>query len=193
MYTATSPSDHPDPASQLQALRAQSLWFETKSEENRARKTLLLSPHRVDTGDLRLEPLLSPRSLGQAQPLILVVDDEAIIAITLSEILIRHGYDVVWFNAAAEALSFVQLRSVDLFLSDINMPGMDGISLAAELLKRHPDCAVFLFSGRSHEPGLRQRIALLHSPVHLEAKPLRIPSLIATVRQLIPETNNEQP
>src|ERR1700709_1693096 len=53
-------------------------------------------------------------------PLIVVVDDELVVAITLTEILRRHGANVVWFTEPLLALGYFQTNPVDLLVSDIN-------------------------------------------------------------------------
>jgi CheY-like chemotaxis protein len=185
MHTAILGPDRSESAQDVQAARAHSTWLETKAAHNAGRIALLLTLRSVDLKDSRLEPLPSPMGFDPSKSLIVVVDDEPVIAITLSEILIRHGFEAIWFTVATEALDFIRVCHFDLLLSDVTMPTMDGISLAAELLNLRSDCAVFLFSGRSHEPEVRQRVSILSASIHLEAKPLRVEPLIATIGLLL--------
>jgi CheY-like chemotaxis protein len=188
MHTAIVGRNCSESALDVQALQAHSAWFDMKAADNAERLAFLLKLRSVDADHSGPEPLPSSIACERARSLIVVVDDEPVIAITLAEILIRHGFDAVWFTVATEALAFIKDCDVDLLLSDVTMPTMDGISLAGELLNLRSDCAIFLFSGRSHESEVRRRVSVLSSSIHLEAKPLQVESLIVTIRLLLAES-----
>ena len=193
MHAAIVGQDRSKTALDQQALEAHSAWFDTKAADNAMRIASLLKLQPVDGEHRRLEPLPSSIASGLARPLIVVVDDEPVIAITLSEILMHHGFDAVWFTVATEARELIKDCDVDLLLSDVTMPTMDGISLAAEILALRSDCAVFLFSGQSHESEVRHRVCSLSSSIHLEAKPLRVETLIMTIRLLLARSSCKRP
>ena len=81
-------------------------------------------------------------------PLVLIVDDEPLIAETLSTILAGHGLATLVAPDGPAALEIAQLIPPQLLLSDVGLPGMDGFSLALEITRRSPDCEVILFSGQ---------------------------------------------
>ena len=90
--------------------------------------------------------------MQQEKPcLILVVDDEELIEVYIHELLERYDYDHVSFDNGEEALDFFSKHtdSVDLILSDIKMPRMDGIELAAKAAQIKPNIPVILISGYS--------------------------------------------
>ncbi|MBM2811787.1 MAG: zraR 7 [Chloroflexi bacterium] len=60
---------------------------------------------------------------------VLVVDDEVELMSALCETLAGHGYDVVGRSSGREALEVLKEQDVDLLLSDLMMPGMDGVRL----------------------------------------------------------------
>jgi len=60
---------------------------------------------------------------------VLVVDDFKTNTIVFSGVLRRSGYDVLEANSGAEALSYFDGRTIDLMVSDFNMPGMTGAQL----------------------------------------------------------------
>jgi len=67
---------------------------------------------------------------------ILIVDDAKTIRLLLRMTLEAEGYGVLEAGDAQEALAQLDGRKVDLILSDLNMPNMDGISFALEVKKR---------------------------------------------------------
>jgi DNA-binding response OmpR family regulator len=70
---------------------------------------------------------------------ILVVDDEPLIAQLVAETLAAEAYEVETASNGREALEKIPLRSFDLILCDLRMPELDGMGLYRELEKRHPD------------------------------------------------------
>jgi two-component system, chemotaxis family, chemotaxis protein CheY len=64
---------------------------------------------------------------------ILAVDDSASMRQIVSVALKKAGYDVVLTSDGAEALEFARREAVDLVITDVNMPNMDGIALVREL------------------------------------------------------------
>ncbi len=69
---------------------------------------------------------------------ILVVDDERLFREMYRDALSRHGYEVASAASAQEALAALAADRTDLLLTDVRMPGMDGIELCAEALRRDP-------------------------------------------------------
>jgi CheY-like chemotaxis protein len=72
---------------------------------------------------------------------VLVVDDEPDVADTLADMLRRDGHRVSVAPGAAEARTIIAHGDVDLLLSDIGMPGEDGIAFHAWLREVHPELA----------------------------------------------------
>ena len=67
-------------------------------------------------------------SNGQpSKPRVLVVDDERVIADTLSAILSKHGFAVMTAYSGATALDLARVTPPDLLISDVAMPEMNGI------------------------------------------------------------------
>ena len=79
---------------------------------------------------------------------ILVVDDDVILAHTLSDFLERQGYNVEIAHSAVEALE-VQQRSgrICMALLDLMMPGTDGLSAMAQLRQVNPELSVIIMTG----------------------------------------------
>ncbi len=77
---------------------------------------------------------------------ILVVDDEENARIALSKILTREGYDVASAANGHEALTYLQARDVELIITDINMPEMNGMAFLRELSRIRPASNVIMIT-----------------------------------------------
>ena len=60
-------------------------------------------------------------------PRVFVVDDEHVIASTLSAILQMNGFSAKFFTSPLEALAVARAKSPDLLISDVEMPGLSGM------------------------------------------------------------------
>jgi two-component system, NtrC family, response regulator HydG len=80
---------------------------------------------------------------------ILIVDDERNTCDALAVILRREGHAVSSAASGDAALSCLQDFSTDLVLSDVKMPGMDGLSLLSRVKSQHPGLPVVMMSGHS--------------------------------------------
>src|SRR5438477_7659715 len=88
--------------------------------------------------------------LPQAPSVILVAEDEVIVRNIVCLMLQREGYQVLSAADGKEALELARQYqgTIDLLLSDINMPRMDGISLAEHIIQERPGIRVLLMSGK---------------------------------------------
>jgi two-component system response regulator AtoC len=77
---------------------------------------------------------------------VLVVDDEPSIRHVVSVVLNDHGYEPRAVATAAEALKEVAARPYDVVLTDVRMPGMDGLALLAEVRRLQPEAVVVVMS-----------------------------------------------
>ena len=107
------------------------------------------------------------------ESVVLVVDDERVIADTLSLILSKSGYNVLTAYDGKTALEIARSVPPALLITDVVMPGMTGIELAIMLVEVIPDCKVLLFSGQAATVDLLaaardigHEFAILTKPVH---------------------------
>lgn len=80
---------------------------------------------------------------------ILIVDDELSMREFLAILLEREGYEVVAAACAADALQAMSSSSFDLVISDVQMPGLNGIELLSRIKKESPDTAVLMITAFS--------------------------------------------
>jgi CheY-like chemotaxis protein len=85
---------------------------------------------------------------------ILIVDDEPSIANTLEIIFQQFGYDATVVYSGEAALAFVRSHQPSLVVTDVVMPGMNGIALAKAIRMSCPECPVLLFSGSADTKAL---------------------------------------
>ena len=114
---------------------------------------------------------------------ILVVDDEPLMCDIFSEILRDSNYRVLTAGNGKEALELLRVETIDLLLTDIIMPEIDGFELAAKVAERYPHIKIQLMSGFSENgnehlvsPKLLQQ--LLTKPVDLSLLLERVSKLL---------------
>ena len=86
----------------------------------------------------------------------LVVEDNAVVADSLSALLRQWEVEPRVYASAAEALALADLRALDAALCDIRLPGaLDGIALAERLQRQKPSLAIALISADINEATQR--------------------------------------
>lgn len=126
------------------------------------------------TVSLKEVPASGPESSTNAyRPVVLVVDDESVIADTLAEILNRSGYTGVAEYDGDSALETALLMPPEMLITDVVLPGMSGIELAISVRRIFPDCKIILFSGQASTADLLaaareegHHFTLLNKPLH---------------------------
>lgn len=127
------------------------------------------------------------------RPLVVVVDDEKRVADTLALILQTKGYAAEPAYDTASALEMCRQKAPDLVLSDVVMPGMNGVEMAITICRQRPGCQILLFSGQDETREILEnanrrgyRFELLPKPIHPE-------ELLTRVRNLIGPRDARQP
>jgi len=116
---------------------------------------------------------------------ILLCDDEEIVLASVSALLQRLGYSVVYANSPQEAIESAAAHDyrISLLLTDVNMPGMDGIELGKEIKQFYPDIKIILTSGYA-EDILHASAAELERFEFLQ-KPVPYDMLARTIRKVL--------
>ncbi len=111
---------------------------------------------------------------------ILVVDDDAAVRSTVAELLIGLGYGVHVAEGGAEALELLRADpAIDVLLTDVAMPVMNGLVLAREALRMRPSLPVVFMSGYANPYEVAGEAAGERTLEHLVHKPFRNSQLAA--------------
>jgi DNA-binding response OmpR family regulator len=126
---------------------------------------------------------------GARLPLVLVVDDERVIADTLTIILSRSGFDAITAYDGETALTLAKATPPDLLISDVVMPGMTGVELAIALTHAIPTCKILLFSGQAATADLLEKARASGHDFTTLTKPVHPTDMLTRVREslILPE------
>jgi two-component system cell cycle sensor histidine kinase/response regulator CckA len=124
----------------------------------------------------------APRPLRSGDGVVLLVEDEAPVRAFASRALKLRGYTVIEAENAEEALRALAdpALAVDIFVTDVIMPGMDGPTWVREALRARPNTRVVFMSGYSEE-SLTEERERIPNAVFLP-KPFSLSELTATVQ-----------
>ena len=112
-------------------------------------------------------------------PRILVIDDNAAIRELLRLVLEEEGYEVVEAADGAEGLQLYQAAPADLVITDLQMPGMNGLELLMALQRMVPTPALMAISGDREALTLAKGLTS-----YTFVKPLALEQVLAAVRNL---------
>jgi DNA-binding response OmpR family regulator len=136
---------------------------------------------------------------GNRRPVVLIVDDERVIADTLSIILKKNGFATLTVYDGKTALELAKDELPDLLISDVVMPGLSGIELAIALTKSVPECKILLFSGQAATVDLLAKartmghnFTTLSKPVHPKDMLRRVSEYLQAADS-IPDTESDVP
>jgi DNA-binding NtrC family response regulator len=126
----------------------------------------------------------APASRAGARASVLVVDDEAAVRRFATRVLEREGYRVVEASDGAEALDLLKdgQPSIDVVVSDIVMPRLNGVELLQALSATHPHLPVILMSGYATAALSELGIA---APCSILPKPFPAERLLAEVQRCV--------
>jgi len=120
---------------------------------------------------------------------ILLVEDEAPVRMFTTHALTNKGYTVIEASNGNEALAAIKEHGIkiDLIISDVMMPGMNGPSLISEIQKNYPKIKVIFISGYSEEAFSDTYNVDSHEDFHFLPKPFTLQQLVTKVKSLLEE------
>ena len=129
------------------------------------------------------QPTMTHRSSAQHRPRLLVVDDEALQQRALCEILVDQGYDVVGCTDPLVALGKLDQSTFELLLTDLQMPGMDGIELTRRAQAVAPDMVIVLMTAHGSIGSVID--AMKNGAIDYVQKPFRISGIVPVVERAL--------
>ena len=123
---------------------------------------------------------------------ILVVDDEELIRNLVTTFLSRLGYSSLTAIDGVDALNKMKENSIDVVITDVIMPNMDGITLTTEISKQYPDCPIMVITAFDEEYSAGTAISVgarefIKKPFSIEEFAIRLQKMIndsETLRRL---------
>jgi len=114
---------------------------------------------------------------------ILLIDDEAIALTNLSHVLRKEGYEVTACKDGATGLAALAQETFDLVLTDLKMPGLDGMEVLRRVQAEHPHVPVIMITGHA---TLDSAVAAMKAGAfHYLAKPFRLAEAREVVRSAL--------
>lgn len=151
------------------------------SAPGKGTKVTLLLP-RADRAPEAKPPRPSEARSGAGETVLLVEDDPQV-RLLVHEVLIDLGYRVLEASDARQALSILDHQSVDLLVSDVGLPGMNGRQLAETARARAPDLKVLFMTGYAEHAQVRS--AFLGAGMDLITKPFELDELGGKIREIM--------
>ena len=132
----------------------------------------------VETAESKPSPLM------RGSETILLVEDEENVRRVMETMLKRHGYEVLSSTSATEAIDIVERhpKAIDLVITDVMMPGINGREMAERLLKQRPKMRVLFVSGYG-EPTDALGGAFLQKPFTIDEMTHKIREVLRTSPQ----------
>jgi CheY-like chemotaxis protein len=145
------------------------------------RSAIAFLPSRSSSDDTRESGASSRPSNGHKRVTsILIVEDDTLIRMAVSDYLRETGYRVLEAASAEEAKTLIQApEPIELVLSDVNLPKLDGIALARWLAREFADVRVVLTSGDPRNEREAKSVAIFL------AKPFKLDLLSDIIKQLV--------
>jgi two-component system cell cycle sensor histidine kinase/response regulator CckA len=114
---------------------------------------------------------------------VLLVEDEPMVRSVAERALARHGYTVITADNGEDALEILAKNEpVDLLISDVVMPGMDGPTMVREARKSRPELKILFMSGYAEEQ-LRKSLDIEN--VNFLSKPFSVIELAEAARRTV--------
>jgi EAL domain-containing protein (putative c-di-GMP-specific phosphodiesterase class I) len=124
-----------------------------------------------------------PRSAAPSRGLVLLVDDDELLARSYARMLTTEGYEVHTRGDGQAAIEAIRAGAYDVVLSDIDMPRLDGLGLIECVRQHDQDVPVVLVTGN---PTLETAIAAVeHGALRYLSKPVEVSRLRATVADAV--------
>jgi DNA-binding response OmpR family regulator len=110
----------------------------------------------------------------------MVIEDDASIGGSLTQVLTQHGYDVRWQRTGESAIAAAAAQPPEIALLDLGLPDMDGVEVCRQLRASHPRVAIIVVTARNNEIDVV--LGLDAGADDYVTKPFRLAELLARLR-----------
>jgi CheY-like chemotaxis protein len=137
----------------------------------------------LDSFSVTQKPMLGK---GATMQRVLVVDDDRLVADTLTLIFERNGFAAKAAYSAEEALECSRMFAPHLLLCDVTMPARDGLSLVEDITRELPSCRILVLTGfYSNLKSVREQARKLSRPLGVLTKPCQPSELLREAAALL--------
>ena len=133
------------------------------------------------SGPVAPPPAAVPEQKGRTR--VLVVDDEASIRDLLTKTIGLAEYEVDTAVDGSTALGLIRTSKYDLLIADLNMPGMDGLTLIRQVRRVQSELPIVIITGFSSESSAIEAVNLGVASYLL--KPFGVPDVLAAARKAL--------
>jgi len=117
---------------------------------------------------------------------VLVVDDDRLVADTLTLIFAKNGFDAKAAYSADQALQCAREFIPHLLLCDVTMPGKDGLALVHDITRELPACRIIVLTGfYSNLKNVREQASKLPRPMGILTKPCQPSELLRQANAML--------
>ncbi|MBW2700841.1 MAG: response regulator [Deltaproteobacteria bacterium] len=157
--------------------------IEVYSEEGRGTSFKIFFPRASEEAKPLVKTTVDEAAGGQET--VLVVEDEEMVCRLAVKLLSRRGYQVLSATSPGEAIALVEQHEgpIDLLLTDVIMPKMNGRELADKITELRPEIKVLFTSG--YTQNIIAHHGVLDEEVEFLAKPYSLDALATRVRQVL--------
>ena len=132
---------------------------------------------------------INERSMSDKE-MVAIIDDDESIRKALLRTLVGAGLEVLAFSSAQEFLAAAEIEGVSCVVSDLRMPGIDGLHLQSALAERMPHVAIVFVTGHGDVPSTVQ--AMKSGAVDFLEKPVRRADLLEAIARATQRTHRSE-
>ncbi|XOV79424.1 MAG: PAS domain S-box protein [Aestuariibacter sp.] len=136
-----------------------------------------------------VQPLHDEKETLGGRETILLVEDEIALLRIVAESISRYGYQVETAESAAKALQLLEECEIDVLLTDVVMPDMDGYELADIVRERYPAIKIQLASGYTEQRNDSEEDVELNN--NILSKPYQTKTVLKHIRALLEAPGND--
>lgn len=129
--------------------------------------------------------------LDMNEPVILIVDDDAVLLESIADLLSLSDFDVLTASNGAEALQILQSQRPDCIISDVMMPELDGYGLLEAIRNHDRWSTIPVILITAYDKSYANRADDAVAPDALLSKPFDVDQLITVIRDSIPDGSRQ--